>query len=359
MKTAEQNTKIAYDSHALDVPLPLAFNIRRKGKVVTYPVDRCHHFTLLSDSTRCDAHRVAMTKAAVKNMLRLMEDVDPGGDGAVELDQYAHFILQQSEITVAGREGCDNNDDDNSFTTRNALCAATMRDAGTNDTPFAAGACSATFDAVGVSAHSTTAAMVPTGGPTTTAVNLAMVPGNDIPEEPQSTLRQPAGDGIAGGDNFVDHSGGEGENAGDCHPHYAELNNKNGTGGDFGGVNNPRAIGREGDNISGSGHGGDAPGIPGGVEEAAVADQRGQHHGSTHNSLSMLSAGPKEEILLGNVASKLLVVGKGGDPVPEAPDTSFSPELKVRKRKYKTSMAHRSYESTDHSCLRPIGANFR
>lgn len=44
--------------------------------------------------------RVAMTKAAVKNMLRLME-AEPAG--SPELDQYAHFVVQQDEIVLEDR----------------------------------------------------------------------------------------------------------------------------------------------------------------------------------------------------------------------------------------------------------------
>lgn len=44
--------------------------------------------------------RVAMTKAAVKNLLRLMQSVGPGEDGRAELDQYIEFIRQQIEIMV-------------------------------------------------------------------------------------------------------------------------------------------------------------------------------------------------------------------------------------------------------------------
>lgn len=41
-----------------------------------------------------------MTKAAVKNLLRLMESVEPGEDGNAELDQYAEFIRHQREIII-------------------------------------------------------------------------------------------------------------------------------------------------------------------------------------------------------------------------------------------------------------------
>lgn len=43
-----------------------------------------------------------MTKAAVKNMLRLMENAEPGEAGSAELDQYAEFIQQQGEIVLCG-----------------------------------------------------------------------------------------------------------------------------------------------------------------------------------------------------------------------------------------------------------------
>lgn len=45
-----------------------------------------------------------MTKAAVKNMLRLME-VEPGG--RADLDQYAEFVRQQAEISLCGRDDAE------------------------------------------------------------------------------------------------------------------------------------------------------------------------------------------------------------------------------------------------------------
>lgn len=48
---------------------------------------------------------VAMTKAAVKNMLRLMEEAAAGKRGNVELDQYTEFVRQQGEIFVGGGGG--------------------------------------------------------------------------------------------------------------------------------------------------------------------------------------------------------------------------------------------------------------
>ncbi|CAM9200065.1 unnamed protein product, partial [Laminaria digitata] len=160
------------------------------------------------------ARGVAMTKAAVKNMLRLMEDADPGGDGAAELDQYAHFILQQSEITVAATgittTAATRNDDTNRFNTTSALdVATTTSEAGPSNTPSAAGASSASVDGVGVSLRSTAIATT-TCGPNATPVNLATVPGTDNPEKlpPSSTLRQPAGgDGTAGGACANDSAG--------------------------------------------------------------------------------------------------------------------------------------------------------
>ncbi|CAM9181429.1 unnamed protein product, partial [Sphacelaria rigidula] len=50
-----------------------------------------------ADRVLTAARRVAMTKAAVKNMLRLME-AEPAG--SPELDQYAHFVVQQDEIVL-------------------------------------------------------------------------------------------------------------------------------------------------------------------------------------------------------------------------------------------------------------------
>lgn len=60
-----------------------------------------------------DMRRVAMTKAAVKNLLRVMEEAElsgGGGDSSTELDQYAEFVLQHDEIMVGegGRGGGNN-----------------------------------------------------------------------------------------------------------------------------------------------------------------------------------------------------------------------------------------------------------
>ncbi|CAB1096352.1 unnamed protein product [Ectocarpus sp. CCAP 1310/34] len=55
---------------------------------------------VLADKVAAVARQVAMTKAAVKNLLRLMESVEPGDDGNAELDQYAEFIRQQREIVI-------------------------------------------------------------------------------------------------------------------------------------------------------------------------------------------------------------------------------------------------------------------
>lgn len=52
------------------------------------------------DACPNDLVRVAITKAAVKNMLRLME-AEPAG--SPELDQYAEFVLQQDEIMIGDR----------------------------------------------------------------------------------------------------------------------------------------------------------------------------------------------------------------------------------------------------------------
>ncbi|CAM9401414.1 unnamed protein product, partial [Ectocarpus fasciculatus] len=67
---------------------------------------------VLEHKVAAAARQVAMTKAAVKNMLRLMESAEPGEDGSVELDQYAEFIRQQGEIMVGA--GGHSNDDTSS-----------------------------------------------------------------------------------------------------------------------------------------------------------------------------------------------------------------------------------------------------
>lgn len=332
------------------------------------------HLSLPPDSLsctmlrKCDPRRVAMTKAAVKNMLRLMEEFDPGRDDAVELDQYALFILQQQEITVAGREGNvsnsgDNNssfttwnDDNTGFTTRNEDssnfttrhnnngnisfdmkkvpgAAATTREAGLNHAPSAAGAC---VSVVSASPRSTAVASIAaTRGTTDTAVNLAMVPGNDAPEKPPWAPLQPVGDEIAGGTNTVSHSGRGGENFGACHPSCAEIDSNNGTGGNLGAVNASGAVGREGDTSSGSARGSDTSGATGGVEEAVVTGLRGQQqsHGSTRNRPSMLSTVTNGGSLIGTIASNHMVAGKGGNPVGKALDSHSLPELKVRRQK--------------------------
>ena len=323
-----------------------------------------------------------MTKAAVKNMLRLMEDFDPGrDDSAVELDQYALFILQQREITVAGREiqqreipisgregnvpnsgdNSNNNssssfnarsDDNTSLTTRNQDndngnrifnmksapgAVTTTSEAGPNHAPSAAGAC---VSVVGVSPEPTAVASIATTRePNATAVNLAMVPGNDAPENPPSTPLQPVADGTAGGTNIVSNSGTEGEIADECYPRCTEFNNKNDTGGYLGGVNASGAAGSEGDTGRCSARGSDASGVAGGMEEAVVAGPKGQQqpHSSTRNNPSILSTVTKEGSLVETVASNLMVAGKGGNPAGEALDAHSSPELKVRRRKMRLS----------------------
>lgn len=69
-----------------------------------------------------------MTKAALKNMLRLMEEVEADGDGSLELDQYAQFIRQQDEILVGaerGRGDEDGEDDDDAHVCRKPAEAVT------------------------------------------------------------------------------------------------------------------------------------------------------------------------------------------------------------------------------------------
>lgn len=64
-----------------------------------------------------------MTKAAVKNLLRLMESAEPGEDGSAELDQYAEFIRQQREIVI-GVGGHPNADTNSPETKREPATAA-------------------------------------------------------------------------------------------------------------------------------------------------------------------------------------------------------------------------------------------
>lgn len=370
-------------------------------------------------------YRLAMTKAAVKNMLRLMEDVGPGGDGAVELEQYAHFILQQSEITVAGRERHNRDNDYNSLSTRNDARndahggAAIKSDAGLNEAPpadtSASRACG--FDAVseagpktevspracgvagvsdewsknkvssarvsgvdggsdsgqkndvspagvcsagGVGAPSRSSAIVATasttaaGGPNPMTEKRTVVPGVnlttvtptinhgvDTPEIlPQMILRQPGGDGTAGG---VHHGIGdsleEGENVSEGRPHGAALDREGGLSGFLGGVHAPPAVGRKGEGDSNSGDSDGAKnaalGKRGDVEEAKGVGLQGErHHGSdsTQNSSSKLPGATSDTLLAGSVANSPLVAGGGGDPVPEPLAPSCSPELEVRGR---------------------------
>ncbi|CAM9306713.1 unnamed protein product, partial [Hapterophycus canaliculatus] len=65
---------------------------------------------LLAHRVSAAARQVAMTKAAVKNLLRLMQSVGPGEDGGAELDQYTEFIRQQREIMTGcgDRHGAGN-----------------------------------------------------------------------------------------------------------------------------------------------------------------------------------------------------------------------------------------------------------
>ncbi|CAM9912668.1 unnamed protein product, partial [Scytosiphon promiscuus] len=57
---------------------------------------------ILAQRVTTAAREVAMTKAAVKHLLRLMQTVGPGEDGSAELHQYTEFIRQQSEIMTGG-----------------------------------------------------------------------------------------------------------------------------------------------------------------------------------------------------------------------------------------------------------------
>lgn len=74
----------------------------------TFPLPRMYMHIISTDRTLSQRvypwghhlFRVAMTKAAVKNMLRLME-AEPAG--SPELDQYAHFVVQQDEIVLGDR----------------------------------------------------------------------------------------------------------------------------------------------------------------------------------------------------------------------------------------------------------------
>ncbi|CAM9556560.1 unnamed protein product, partial [Ectocarpus sp. 8 AP-2014] len=86
---------------------------------------------VLAHKVAAAARQGAMTKAAVKNLLRLMESVEPGEDGNVELDQYAKFIRLQREIMI-GVGGHPNADTNSPETKREPTTSATVVQQGEN-----------------------------------------------------------------------------------------------------------------------------------------------------------------------------------------------------------------------------------
>ncbi|CAM9882083.1 unnamed protein product [Ectocarpus sp. 4 AP-2014] len=86
---------------------------------------------ILADKVAAAARQVAMTKAVVKNLLRLMESVEPGEDGNAELDQYAEFIRHQREI-MTGVGGHPNTGTSSPETKREPTIAAAVVQQGEN-----------------------------------------------------------------------------------------------------------------------------------------------------------------------------------------------------------------------------------
>ncbi|CBN79052.1 Hypothetical leucine rich repeat protein [Ectocarpus siliculosus] len=86
---------------------------------------------VLAHKVAAAARQVAMTKAAVKNLLRLMESVEPGEDGKAELDQYAKFIRLQREIMI-GVGGHPNADTSSPETKREPTTSAAVVQQGEN-----------------------------------------------------------------------------------------------------------------------------------------------------------------------------------------------------------------------------------
>lgn len=74
-----------------------------------------------------------MTKAAVKNMLRLLESAEPGEVGNAEIDQYADFIQQQGEIMIGG--GDHHNADKSSPRAKRDGATSEKNDTVSADTP--------------------------------------------------------------------------------------------------------------------------------------------------------------------------------------------------------------------------------